>query len=196
MSVMSSEISQTILFVALETATGNQLVKKFDIGTGAVSDAYTPGAGTSCNVLQHPTNEDVVYFYGQFGGNVNIIKHTISTVNNADISVNISNTINGVTVNPSNDLEMYCYSDGNTTIYFTDDGGATWTVLNASGSLTTVAGLVTLWSAAGLANRLFASGDDTANAIINYSPNGGLSGVKVRDGALASLISKMVYTDG
>jgi len=194
MSVLSSSIDSQFLFIALEDGSANQLIKRLQISTEMFTTAFEPGAGSASNILQHPTDENFVYFYGQFGASVNVIKHTISSVTNTDISIPITNVINSLAVNPSDDQQLYAYANSNQSLYFTLDGGANWTVDNGAVGLSAVTQIITLWSTPPSPNRLFASGDDTVNAIINYTPNGGISGINLRSGALASQVSALGFT--
>jgi len=194
MSVLSTSTDEQFLFVALEDSAGLQLIKKLQVPSLTITDAFVAGAGTASNVLQHPTDEDFVYFYGQFGASINVIKHTISSVTNTDISIPITNVINSLAVNPSNDQQLYAYANSNQSLYLTIDGGTAWNVVNGGVGLSAITQIITLWSIVPSPNRLFASGDDTINSIINYTPNGGVSGINLRSGLLASQITAMSMT--
>jgi len=153
MSVIASSIDSQFLFIALEDGGGFQLVKRVQIGTQTFTTAFEPGAGSAVNILQHPTDEDFVYFYGQFGASSNVIKHTISSVVNTDISIPITNVINSLVVNPSDDQQLYAYANSNQSLYLTIDGGTTWIVQNGGVGLSAVTQIITLWSIPPSPNR-------------------------------------------
>ena len=67
------------IFIAAEDGSGNPVIlsaARSDLSTWSAT--YDPGAGTAANVASS-TNLDVVFFYGNFGTDVTVIKYTIST---------------------------------------------------------------------------------------------------------------------
>lgn len=163
------------IFLALENGSGNQVIAKAarsDLATWTA--AYNPGGGTAANVAAVPGNPDQMIFYGCFGSGIQVIRHTISTVGNANISPTglTTKVVNCLAVNPSDPLEMWATVDSDQDLKRTVDGGANWTNLNTAIGCDATA-LETLWSGAYMLDRGFLAGDVGATSGLLYTPNEG-----------------------
>ena len=145
-------------------------------GVAATSDlntwaaAYDPGAGTAGNVIA--AGDDTMIFYGNFGTDVTIQKHTISTVSNVDISPSSlgAKVVNTLAVNPSDTDEMICTVDTDQDALHTTDGGTIWTTIDSALGFNATA-LWALWSGVYFPHRLFVAGDNLTTLDLLYSPN-------------------------
>ena len=175
---------------------GAPIFSRVDVPAIISSEVFAPAGGTSGFVRQHPTNEDIAFFHGQFGASVNIMRHDIIAGTNTDISVSTTNAIKTLAVNPSNDQEMYCAEDTTTNIFFTSDGGSNWATVTTASEINLATRLIALWSTPPKNNRLFISGDDgAATKDIEYTPNNAASFINVRT-ATGDDITQMVFTNG
>lgn len=164
------------VFLALERTTGEQVIAKAarsDLSSW--SAAYAPGGGSAANVAPVPSNPDKMVFFGNFGTDVGVILHTISTPANSDISPASlgAKVVNTLQVSPSDENEIIATIDTDQDIVHTADGGATaWTTLSATLGFDATA-LWALWSGVYYPHRLFVAGDNGTNLDLLYSPNEG-----------------------
>lgn len=87
MASMCTNADGNYIFMALEDGSGFQIIAKASRSDLMTWEAvYSPGAGTAANVLPVPSNPDLMLFYGNFGSGVQVVKHTISTITNTNIS--------------------------------------------------------------------------------------------------------------
>jgi hypothetical protein len=191
MSAIITSADGEYVFVALEDDSGNPLViratRPEDAGDApTLAQAYAPGDGSAINVTQVQADADRMIFYGNFGTDVGIINHTISTVTNEDISPSSlgSEIVNCLVVNPSDSDEMICTIDTTQDLLYTSDGGANWAALNASALGFAPTALTVIWGGGGEPNRIFVAGNDTSDEILFFSPN---DGAELADVAGASL---------
>lgn len=160
------------VFMALENG-GSPLVFKAAItDLSALSLIYDPGAGSAVNVAQVPSNPDKMLFYGNFGTDVTVISHTISTEANADISPASlgANIVNALDVNPEDEGEIWITVNGNQDLLRTTTGGASWTTKNSALGLNPTA-LKVAWPNS---DKLFVAGLDGTVKLL-WSTNGGTS---------------------
>lgn len=179
MSAIAVSADGNFIVVALEdTVSGNQLIAR--AARSGLSDwtaAYDPGGGSAANVAAVPANPDKMIFYGNFGTDIGVILHTISTGVNSDISPASlgAKVVNTLQVNPSpNVAELIATVDTDQDLVHTADAGTTWETLNAALGFNATA-LWVLWSGVYYPHRLFVAGDNGANLDLLYSPNEGFS---------------------
>ena len=185
------------LFIANSTTCGGTpIYTRFEIATSTFTEAFAPTSGSDGSILQHPTDADIVYFFGQFGGNTNIMRHDVGAGTNTSIGPVTSQVITGLQVNPSDTEQLLCSVNVDEDILYTTDGGTIWTAWDVATGLPTMTDLITLWSMDPDLNRYFVSGDDGVETLIDYSPNEGAEAIKVQDGPLVDGITRMVLTDG
>jgi len=135
MPALATTADGNYVYAALETTGGTQIITRAartDLSTWTA--VYSPGGGTACNVVQMPSDEDLMVFYGNFGSGIGVIVHTVSTVTNTDKSPASLSTkvINTLTVNPDNADEMWCTVDTDQDLLYTPNGGDDWITLNAA----------------------------------------------------------------
>lgn len=178
MSAIAVSADGNNIFLALEDTDGNQLVAKASRSNlSSWAAVYEPGAGTACNVAAVPAQADKMIFYGNFGTDVGVIVHTISTAGNADISPASlgAKVINALQVNPSpNTAELIATVDTDQDVVRTADAGVNWETLDATLGFDATA-LWALWSGVYYPHRYFVAGDNGANLDLLYSPNQGAS---------------------
>jgi hypothetical protein len=165
------------IILALENASGNPVflaVARSDLST--FTNVYDPGAGTAANVQPSPTNLDSMLFYGNFGTDVTVIQHTISTGAEVDISPASlgAKVINTLVINPAGISEAVASVDTDQDLKNTVDGGTTWTDWDATMGFDGTA-LWVLWSGAYFPHRYFSGGQTGGTGEIRYSPNEGSS---------------------
>lgn len=185
------------VFVALEENTsGDQYV--FSVTrpvTGSaptVAPVYEPAGGSAAGVATVPGNPDKMLFFGNFGTDIGVIMHTISTGANTDISPSSIGTdvIIWAAVDPSDADHIVAINDTDSDLLETTDGGTTWTTLDASLPVTSVTGAFWLWSGAYFTDRGFIGGGDGVDEHLAYTPNEasgwredtGANGLKSSDG--------------
>ena len=162
------------IFLALEDNNGNQIVVR-----GLRSDltdwatAYNPGAGSAANVAIIASNIDAIFMHGNFGTDVLILTHTISTEVNADLSpaglgAKVCNTLQ---VNPSGVGEAWATIDTDEDLLRTQDAGATWPALDAALGFDPTA-LDVLWSGGYALDRAFIAGKPIS-VELQYTPSEG-----------------------
>jgi hypothetical protein len=178
MPAIATSADGAYVFLALEnSSSGFPVVVKAartDLATWAA--AYEPGAGTAANVAMVPSNPDLMLFYGNFGSGVQVVRHTISTGANENISPAGLTTkiINSLAVNPSDAEEMWATVDTDQDLIHTLDGGSNWETLDGSLGLNATA-LAVLWSGAYVLDRGFIAGDNGTDLDLLYTPNEGAS---------------------
>lgn len=180
------------IFLAEEYA-GFPVIVKITRDLTTQSAAYDPGAGTAANVLAFPSEPDGMLFYGNFGTDVTVIKHTISTGTNTDISPASlgAKVVNTAAINPNDGNDIYITVDTDEDLLQTTDGGSSWSTIDATLGFDATA-LIVLFSGRYLDNRYFGAGNNGADLDILYSPNNGASDKNVEDatvGALAAIIA-------
>jgi len=186
MAAITTSIDGDYIFIAAENG-GNQIVLKAartDLTTWTV--IYSPGAGTANNVLQSP-DPDIVYFYGHFGTDIQVIKHTISGPTNTNISPTTlaAKVVNTMAVNPSDINELLVSVNTDQDLKYSSDGGTTWTDYDTALGFDATA-LWGLWSGQYAPNRYFVAGDAGATLDLLYSPNAGSSDTDVSGAALGA----------
>jgi len=195
MSAMVGTIDGKYLFMALEDVSGNQLISRLEIDTQTFTVVYNPGGGDASNVLQHPTDPDRVYFYGWFGGVINVVRHIVSTGINTEINVPSSFiTVNALTINPSDSLQLMACLDDDQEVLKTVDGGSNWTNLFFPNFIIFFSAMVTLWSPAPALHRMFISGNDGDEELI-YTPSEGFREITLVPQTANAFISGMEFTE-
>lgn len=188
-AIVTSADGNTI-FLALADGDGNQVIVKAtrtDLSTWAA--AYEPGGGTAANVAAVPGDPDQVIFHGHFGSGVQVVRHTISTGANSNISpVGLADkVVNVLAINPSDPLEMWCVTNTDQDLLHTADGGASWETLNSALGFSATA-LAVLWSGAYEPDRGFIAGAVAGPAAqLLYTPNEGASSADLASVALAAV---------
>jgi hypothetical protein len=189
MAAIATNADGNTLFLALEDGSGNPVIvsaARSDLTTWTA--VYEPGAGSAANLVAVPSDADAMLFYGNFGTDVTVIKHTISTGTNTDISPSSlgAKEVNTLAVNPSNADEIVIGIDTDQDLEYTDDGGTTWTEWdNALGGDATA--LWVLWSGAYFPHRYFVGLDNATTLDILYSPNEGASDTDVSGATVGAL---------
>jgi hypothetical protein len=175
------------IFYALETGGFPVIVKAARATPGTGTAVYSPGAGSAANVMMVPGNADKVLFYGNFGTDIVVIMHTISTVTNTDISPASmgAKIVNALAVNPSNEDEIVIGVGTDEDLLYTSDGGSNWSAWDATLGFDSTA-LWVFWSGLYIAHRYFTAGDNGLDLDLLYSPNEGVSSTNEESTALGS----------
>ncbi len=199
MAAIVTDASGDNIFLALEDSSGNQLVAKAarsDLSTFTI--VYEPGAGSACNVAMVPSEPDSIYFYGNFGTDVTVLKHTVSTGAESDISPASlgAKEVNTLAVNPSDADELVIGVDTDEDLKYSDDGGSSWSDWDATLGFDATA-LAVLWSGAYMQHRYFVAGDNATTLDILYSPNQGNNDTDVSGATVGALtnISALEVTE-
>ena len=161
------------LFVALQdNASGNQVVfKATRPASPTISKIYDPGAGSAANVAE-TGNLDKMVFHGNFGSNVGVIVHTVSTAGNSDKTPTTIGTdkIQPLAVDPSDIDHFIAINQADQDALETEDGGASWATLNAALGQTPVA-MGIMWFGALWPFGAFFGGNDGVDENLEYTPN-------------------------
>lgn len=182
MPAIATSADGAYIFLALEDSSGNQVIARAartDLSTWTA--AYEPGGGSAANVAMIPSNPDKMFFYGNFGTDVVIIMHTISTNDNSDISPSSlgAKVVNTLAVNPSDENELMCTVDTDQDLLYSTDQGSNWSTLDATLGFDGTA-LEALWSGSYWLHRYFVAGQVAGPAgQLRYSPNQGSSDADV-----------------
>jgi hypothetical protein len=175
------------IFMALEDSSGFPVIARAARSNPTTwTSVYAPGAGTAANVASVPGNADLMLFYGNFGSGVQIVKHTVST----GAEVNISPTglttkiVNALAVNPSDPNEIIIAVGTDQDLLRTIDLGANWTTLYATLGFNAT-GLAVRWDDP---DRAFVAGYDGADVDLLYTPNEGESIADVAGAALKAAL--------
>lgn len=174
MPAIATTADGAYIYAALEdSATGNQIIARAARGNLSTwTSVYDPGGGSAGNVAPAPSDSDVMYFYGNFGTDKTVIKHSVSAVTNSDISPASlgAKVVNTLSVDPS-DADRIVISVGtDQDLLYTEDGGANWTLWEAALGFDATAKYV-IWGGLWYPARLFVAGHDGLNAVLLYSPN-------------------------
>ena len=194
MAAITTTADGTRIVLALDGLAANPAFvscARTDLTTWTVD--YDPGAGSAANVAMVPGNADELLFYGNFGTDVTVIKRTISTDTNTDISPASlgAKIVNTAAVNPSDGNEIVITVDTDQDITHTTDNGTTWSAWSAALGFDATA-LWVLWSGRYYLHRYFVAGDNTTTLDILYSPNEGYGSTDVSGatiGALTDIVS-------
>lgn len=177
------------IFLALEEpVSGNQVVvKAARADLSAWFNAYAPAGGSAGNVAA-TGDPDVIMFFGNFGSGIQVVKHTISTVTNDNISPTglTTKVANCLAVNPSNVDEVAITVDTDQVVKYTPDGGTNWGDWAITLGFDPTA-LYTLWSGQYEAHRFFVAGNTGAAVELLYSPNEGVTSDDLASVALAAV---------
>lgn len=177
------------IFLALEdSGTGNQVITKVartDLSSWTA--AYEPGGGSAANVAASG-NPDRVYFYGNFGSGIQVVKHTVSTGANANVSPTglTTKVVNCLAVNPSDADELIITVNTDQDVMHSTDAGANWETWDATLAFDATA-LFALWSGAYELHRYFVAGDVAGTIQLKYSPNEGSSDADQAGAALGAV---------
>lgn len=185
------------VYIAAEGNTGDQVI--FGAAASDLSawaKTYEPLAGSAANVLADPANPDQMFFYGNFGTNVVLLRYDISAATTTDLSPASqgSNAANGLAINPSNPDELVLGIGTAQDLKYSNDGGATWSDWDAALGLDPTA-LAVLWSGAYAYHRYFVAGQVTGAAELDYSPCEGLSSANVTGSLAAANIVSLEATE-
>jgi hypothetical protein len=163
----------SFVFVALEDTSSNQKILKITRPTSTVvttAIVYDPGAGTSGNIAQtgHP---DRMIFFGNFGTDVGVIDHVISTETNNDISPASvgSKLIQPLRADPGDINHIIAINRDDQDAIETEDGSS-WSTLNATLGITVDAMDVGFFGPY-IDDVGVIGGNDGADENLSYSPN-------------------------
>lgn len=163
------------IYMALENASGQPVIVRCAVDNlAAFTAVYAPGAGTAGNVINVPSNPDLMLFYGNFGSGVQVVRHVVST----GVETNISPTglttkvVNCLAVNPSNADEIIITVNTDQDLLWTDDGGVAWVTLNAALGFSAT-GLAVHWQSEEEYHIIYVAGQVTGVSALRYSPNTG-----------------------
>lgn len=164
----------TEIYVALEDGSGLPVVLR--AVTTQLEDfivAYEPGDGSAVNIASVPSNLDLMLIYGDFGTDVKVIQHTVSTNSNADISPASlgAAVVNGLDVNPEDAQEIYITVNTAQDLLKTSNGGGSWTTKNSALGVDPTAVKVA-WPNP---DKLFVTGAAGGDTKLLWSTNGGTS---------------------
>lgn len=187
------------IFIATEDVpSGYQFILSAD--TSDLTDwtpVYTPGGGSASNVTATASDPDILFFYGNFGTDVGIIKHTISTGANTDISPASvgSKTINVIESNPTplpdGSIELVCHIDTAQDLVYSDDTGTTWTAWDSATGATGTA-LDVFWRGTYFIHGYLLGGEATGGKVY-VSPNEGANSADVTDTITATDICSVEF---
>lgn len=170
MPALIKTLDQLYIYVAIQIA-GDQVVSR-----AAVADlttwetAYAPGGGSAGNVALIPGDPDSLLFYGHFGTDVQVVKHTISTGANVVLGLALgSDVVNCLEVNPGDPDHHYIAAD-NGEVHVTYDGGASYDLVTSSVGISTFAGMRVIWGGQYTPDELIFAGDNAGPTLI-YTPN-------------------------
>lgn len=190
MAAMCTNLDGNYVFVALEDVdTGFPVIVKasrLDLSTWSI--IYNPGAGSAANIWPCRSNPDLMFFYGNFGSGIQVIRHTISTITNTNISPSglTTKVVNTLEDNPSNASEIVITVNTDQDLKYTLDGGATWSNWDAALGFNATA-LKVMWSGAYSEHRYFVAGQvGVGNLDLLYSPNEGVSDSNRENASLAA----------
>lgn len=188
MSAISTNADGSYIFTALEDASGNQVIARAarsDLSTWTA--VYEPGAGSAYGTAPVLSDPDLMLFYGNFGTDVTVILHTISTGTNTDISPAGlgAKVVNTCAVNPANASEIVITVDTDQDMLYTDDQGSNWSTWDAALGFDATA-LAMLWSGAYWPHRVFVAGNNGTDIDLLYSPNEMAQSADQASGSLAS----------
>jgi len=159
MAAIATNADGTTVFMALERGSSPVVLSaaRTDLTTWTV--VYEPGEGSAANVLPFLSDSDSMLFYGNFDTDVTVIKHTISTATNTDISPASlgAKVVNTAVINPSDSDEIIISVDTDQDLKHTSDGGTTWTDWDAALGFDATA-LWALWSGTYFPAPLFCGG--------------------------------------
>lgn len=187
MAALDFNADGTLIFYALESGGFPYFVSAARATPGTGTAVYSPGAGSAGNLARVPSNADLMLFYGNFGTDITVIMHTISTVTNTDISPASlgAKVVNALAVNPSNEDEIVISVGTDEDLLYTSDGGSNWSTWDATLGFDGTA-LWVLWSGLYISHRYFVAGDNGADLDLLYSPNEGTSSNNEENAALAA----------
>jgi len=166
-------INQQNIFMALEDGSALPLIVKSTLADpGTFSTVYEPGAGTAANVITSG-DPDIVYFYGNFGSGVQVIKHTISTLTNTNKSPAglTTKVVNGMDVNPDDANELWITVNTDQDLLKSTTGGTSWSSINAALGLNPTA-LKVIWPDS---QKILVAGNDGTDTKLLYSTDGGVA---------------------
>lgn len=195
MSAIAVSQNGNHIFLALENESGFPVIVKTtraDLSTFTV--AYNPAAGTAANVVA--AGEDTMLFYGNFGSGVQVIKHTVSSGANANISPTglTTKVANCLAVNPSDTNEIWLTVNTDQDLLRTLDQGATWETLNAALGFSATAMLV-FWEGEYELDRGYIAGNVSGTEELLYTVDEGDSYGDYAGAALGA-VADVVGLDG
>ncbi len=167
--------SGAFLFFALEDEnTGNQIVLKVvrpTSTTPSTAVVYNPGSGSSGNIVSLG-DPDRMLFYGNFGTDIGVIDHVISSVTNNDIS---PTSIGAKLIQPLNpdlgDIDhIVAINRDDQDAIETTDGGSNWSTLNAAIVITADA-MASFFHGQYFPGGSFIGGNDGVDERLSYTPN-------------------------
>lgn len=192
MAALAPTADGDYIFLALENTSAQPVIVKAtrpdDAGDSPTfTEAYAPAAGTAGNVCQAPGNADLMLFYGNFGTDVTVILHTVSTVTNTDISPASlgAKVVNAAAVDPSDSDHIIICVGTDQDLLETRDAGDTWDTLNATLGFDATA-LAVHWQSFPEYDIIYAVGQVTGAAQLTYSPNSGASLSDITGGGMSA----------
>jgi hypothetical protein len=132
---------RNIFFAFEDGVTGFPIITRVDRPTSTTPEnertVYNPGAGTNANV-EKARIDSKMFFFGNFGTNVGVIEHTISTEVNTDIS---PTSIGAKIIQPlrpsTDDIDhIIAINRDDQDAIETEDSGSSWSTLNATLGIT------------------------------------------------------------
>jgi len=190
MAAITTSSDGKYIFLGLQDSNGDSVVLsalRTDLSTFTAS--YAPATGTASNVLGSPSDPDVIYFYGNYGTNIVIQTHTISTATTTDISPSSlgAKVVNTLNVNPADVQQITASVDTDEDLTGTTDSGSNWTAWDSSLGFDAT-GLSVLWSGQYFPHRYLVGGEvGAANLDLLYSPNAGANSLNKEGVALGLL---------
>lgn len=175
MSILETSQDGAFVFVALQDdATGNQIIFKITRPTSTsptTVTAYEPGDGSAGNVAQ-TGDPDRMIFHGNFGTDVGVIDHAIAAATNTDITPTTigAELIQPLQVDPDDVQHIIAINRNDQDALETEDGGSSWSTLNAALGVT-VDAMALIFLGAYFAAGGFIGGNDGVDENLSYSPN-------------------------
>jgi hypothetical protein len=166
-----------IYFAFEYESSGNQIIARVPRpaaggSIGTTSAEYEPAAGSAGNVTPDPVSPDKMWFFGNFGTDIGIIRHTPSTEGNSDVSPSSIGTdvIQPLQVDRGDNSHIIACNATDQDALESDDTGASWSTLNATLGLTPVAMALAFNGQLQPADG-FIAGNDGTDTRLTYTPN-------------------------
>jgi hypothetical protein len=198
MASLATTSDGAYIYVALEDAAGLPVIlraARADLATWEI--AYAPGAGSAANVAAVPSSADQMLFFGNFGTDVTVVSHVVSTAAETDISPASlgAKVVNTLQVDPSEALTIQVTVSTDQDFLATYDGGDNWTSLNAALGFDATAQLA-FWAGDYDYDRSFLGGAISALSELRYTPNEGASLSDITGAGLGAAGTGVVGLEG
>jgi len=135
MAAITTTQDGNYIYLALQDSSGFPTVVRCARSDLSVfASQYAPGAGTAANVATVDNDADNIMFYGNFGSGIQVIKHTVSSGAETNISPSglTTKVVNTLALNPTDDDHIWITVDTDQDLLRTTNNGSAWTTLDAA----------------------------------------------------------------